>query len=656
VQDHDWQKIAPDVAKQLLGEPNTQKSDEWRWGTKGSLCLRLSTGTFYDFEEGDGGGVAWLIKHLGKDVEETVKQFGFDRLLPKNNSSLLENKTSQKSSGRSFSKEQMRTLQSQAIVEVQYADNFMVLRFPEGHYIKQKYAPFSLNMDGSWSMKRPEGLLPIYFTEKHKDKPIIINEGEKAMRGCEGIVKGELDACTWHGGVNAWKAADWSSIFGREVWIFPDNDEAGQICAMELYTYFKENKCIVSIIKPPQVFKEKDDLYDAFVRGYFKTSKDFEDYAKSNKKYIPDDGVEFLNYEEMEANDVPPEWLIDTILEKGTVASLYAEPKAGKSFVGISMMLSVATGTPWYEYKTKEGGEGVLYLCGEGEKSIFKRILAWEKHFDTDLKKAPFKVSKRSVGILDDKNYDKLLEKAHEAKNQIGSLGLIIIDTIQRNFGQGDENSTSDMNQFIQRIDRLKFETGACIMLVHHTGHAGTKSNGIRRGRGSSVLPASVDSEFYIEREDELNDSNLLGLDEKVMYVKMSQTLNKEDINMPCINFRMDTILRLGKKKDKKSAVLVKVNENEVPKKNVNHITLKQQQVLDALKHMAETDNPKNPQDVMYMPGGLFGRVLEKDGKTQMKKEAIADRLKELVNKRLVKHIPNQGYQHMEYGGLQSNF
>ena len=92
--------------------------------------------------------------------------------------------------------------------KVKYADNFLVLRFPDGHFIKQKYAPFTLNTDGSWSMKRPDGTLPIYIEEKHLDKPVIINEGEKALLGCQQIY--DYDCCTWHGGVNAWDKADWS--------------------------------------------------------------------------------------------------------------------------------------------------------------------------------------------------------------------------------------------------------------------------------------------------------------------------------------------------------------------------------------------------------------------------------------------------------------
>ena len=656
MQSVDWQRIAPEVALQLLGEPSSKKSHEWRYGTHGSLVVNIDAGTWWDFENDLGGGLIDLIKHMNQDVNTVLKQFGYDLALHSNDSLLsgfTPPKSKATSNARSFSNRDMHKLKSESVINVRYSDSFTVMRFPEGHFIKQKYAPFTSNKDGTWSMKRPEGSLPIYFENKYKDMPIIINEGEKALRGCEAIVGDRFNSCTWHGGVNAWKKADWSPIFGKQVFIFPDNDEAGDKCAMELYEYLKENKCRVSVVKPPKSFNEKDDLYDAHESGYFKSAADFEDYIKNNKKYIPNDDVEFLNYDEMEANDTPPEWLIDTILEKGTVASVYAEPKAGKSFVGISMMLSVATGKSWYDYDTEQAG--VLYLCGEGNKSIFKRLLAWEKNFKTDIRKAPFKVSEKSVGILDDKNFDKLLEKAHDAKNELGSLGLIIIDTIQRNFGSGDENSTSDMNQFIQRIDRLKFETGACIMLIHHTGHAGSKSNGIRRGRGSSVLPASVDSEFYIERDDRDKTTGIMGLEEKVMYVKMSQTLNKEDMNMPSMHFRMDTIQELGKNKDKKSAVLVKVEEFELPEiPKVQKPSPQQKPVLEALKNLPLKDEPDSPQDIMYMPNDLVGRVQHNN--KNLSNVQIAECFDGLKEKGLIHHIPNVGYQHKDYEKIMPDY
>jgi len=165
----DWQRIAPDVAKQLLGEPTSTSSNEYRWGRKGSMCLNLSDGTFYDHEAGVGGGVIDLIKHLNQDVNTVLKQFGHDLALQSNDSLLTGFSDSPvakpKSNARSFSREQMVDLYRQAIIKLKYADNFMVLRFPEGHAIKQKYAPFTLGMGGEWSLKRPDSPLCQFITQ-----------------------------------------------------------------------------------------------------------------------------------------------------------------------------------------------------------------------------------------------------------------------------------------------------------------------------------------------------------------------------------------------------------------------------------------------------------------------------------------------------------
>ena len=53
--------IAPAVAERLLGEPSSRSAREWRWGRKGSFRLKLDTGTWSDFEAGEGGGVLTLV-------------------------------------------------------------------------------------------------------------------------------------------------------------------------------------------------------------------------------------------------------------------------------------------------------------------------------------------------------------------------------------------------------------------------------------------------------------------------------------------------------------------------------------------------------------------------------------------------------------------
>ena len=44
--DYDWEKITPEIAVALLGEPNKKDGKSYRWGNKGSLTLDLEKSAF----------------------------------------------------------------------------------------------------------------------------------------------------------------------------------------------------------------------------------------------------------------------------------------------------------------------------------------------------------------------------------------------------------------------------------------------------------------------------------------------------------------------------------------------------------------------------------------------------------------------------------
>ena len=56
--------LAAAVARDLLGEPNKHLStrDELRFGSQGSMSVDIKKGTFFDHQEGQGGGVLWIIE------------------------------------------------------------------------------------------------------------------------------------------------------------------------------------------------------------------------------------------------------------------------------------------------------------------------------------------------------------------------------------------------------------------------------------------------------------------------------------------------------------------------------------------------------------------------------------------------------------------
>ena len=215
--------------------------------------------------------------------------------------------------------------------------------------------------------------------------------------------------------------------------------------------------------------------------------------------------LKFFHASEAIEQATAPKWVIKGICEEDSLVGIFGPAKSGKSFITVDMACCVATGKDYHEKKTSEGL--VLYLAGEGFRGISRRLLAWEVVNDTKLKDSKLHYSERGVQILDDLDAEMMRNEALTLVDTYGKPPkLVIIDTLARNFGPGNENSTEDMNRWIANIDRFIREVfRCCVILVHHTGYSSAN-----RGRGSSVLPAALDWEYKVEKvEDDANEWSL---------------------------------------------------------------------------------------------------------------------------------------------------
>lgn len=184
-------------------------------------------------------------------------------------------------------------------------------------------------------------------------------------------------------------------------------------------------------------------------------------------------------YSESDLADLPePEWLVNGILSDG-MSVMYGPPKAGKTFVALSMALHVASGTSWFDNKTSKGP--VLYVSGEGQGGLHKRIEGW-KHAtaikQSDLYVIPFPVR---LGVPE--HVSALIADTHA----VGAK-LVIIDTLARSMSGMDENSAQDMGKVIAGLGYLKAQTNCGILILHHSGVEGT------RPRGSTALFGAADT------------------------------------------------------------------------------------------------------------------------------------------------------------------
>jgi hypothetical protein len=76
---------------------------------------------------------------------------------------------------------------------------------------------------------------------------------------------------------------------------------------------------------------------------------------------------------------------------------------------------------------------------------------------------------------------------------------LVVIDTLARSMGAGDENTAKDAAQFLRNCDLIRDATGAHVMVIHHTG-----KDEDRGARGSSALRAAVDNEIQVTADRQI--------------------------------------------------------------------------------------------------------------------------------------------------------
>ncbi|WP_419831787.1 AAA family ATPase [Endozoicomonas atrinae] len=214
----------------------------------------------------------------------------------------------------------------------------------------------------------------------------------------------------------------------------------------------------------------------------------------------PKPEFEFCHAEELVNGVMPINWLVKGFLEMDSLSLMFGEPACGKSFVAIDLACCVATGKEWHEKQVKQQGP-VFYIAGEGFNGLSRRLMAWQQTYGYNLRNAPLYVSKCSASLTNYANALAVSDSIEKIIQQNNSAipSMIVIDTLARNFGPGDENATQEMNVFINHIDQLLRVKYQCnVLIVHHTG-VGSKD----RARGNSALKAALDAEYAVVKSDD---------------------------------------------------------------------------------------------------------------------------------------------------------
>jgi hypothetical protein len=382
--------------------------------------------------------------------------------------------------------------------------------------------------------------LPALLDAKTAGRNVFLVEGEKAADAIKSI---GMIATTAHTGAGSWPAAITEYFAGAQVIIVPDNDVPGWQYA------YKAAEAILPIVKSLKVVDlglqgQGDDAFEFIEAGGgraelvalvkaapiittldqvtmperlnpilnsvasavqtpqapsdFDIAKEFEaEPIKAEEQAKPSKQIQIEHWDSIQ--DEPVKWLIHSVIPVGAFTALYGPPGSFKSFIALDIAESIATGRTWMGNEVIEQG-AVLYICGEGFGGVGARIKACKQHHQTE-DGAPIYVIRHQLNLRASvEDFNALMIAIENLVSELGiNFKMIIVDTLARAFGGGNENDSADMGAFITACGRIQQIVQDCaLMILHHSGK--DQSRGLR---GHSSLLGAVDTELELLRFDE---------------------------------------------------------------------------------------------------------------------------------------------------------
>jgi hypothetical protein len=479
----DFVDLMEPVARRLLGDPNPHLStkDEWRFGTRGSLSVKVGgphKGTWNDHEAATGGGVLDLIaRERGGDRKAAAdwlkQEFG-----------LAEDRA-----------EPPRARREVAVYP--YTDEhgeplFEVVRFEPKDFRQRRH-------DGRggyvWNLKGVRLVpyrLPDLIEDLAQDRTVFLVEGEKDVDRLRSL---GIPATCNPAGAGKWRD-EFSPIFGgADIVILPDNDEAGCEHAEKVARSISSHASRIRVVELPDL-PRKGDVSDWIKAGG--TVEALHALVDRAPTWRPKTVTRLPVIWYGDEDAAPPlSWLVRGLLVDGGFSTIYGPPGTSKTFVALDLALHVAHGRDWFGRRVAPGA--VVYVSGEGASGMLLRMKAWRQERG-DGTRAPFALVPSSVNLFDDDAGAEMLiddVKAHAAGLDV-PLRLVVLDTLSRMIGSGDEDKARDINVVVQRAEKIQRETGAHVLIVHHSGK--DRDRGMR---GSNALLGAVDAAIEVSRHEE---------------------------------------------------------------------------------------------------------------------------------------------------------
>lgn len=386
-------------------------------------------------------------------------------------------------------------------------------------FVVDRYEPLEGPHDKDFAQRRPgpmgwlhnlEGIdvrpmyrLPELLDDLAHERTILLVEGEK---DCDTVRALGLAAAAHMGGSSAWRPEYATQLAGADVVILPDNDEPGRAWAAKAAGSLVGAGARVRMLALPMT-TAKADVTDWVQAGgtadhlYRLIKKEAVTWAVGDPVPLPSQPPKFTLLSVAELESLPPlEWMVGEdragILPAGALLGVFGAPGSGKSFIAADLACTISCtvrekAPTWLGNTIRTGP--VVYVIAEGVNGFTLRIPAWRMKHCVDTQTLALHFCKEPVNLSTGEDVSHILraiDRLHDAPQ------LVVFDTLARCSVGADENSAQDMGLVIDRAARIVRETGASVLLAHHS----KKDDDIERG--SIAFRGAVDT-LCLCRDDE---------------------------------------------------------------------------------------------------------------------------------------------------------